>query len=411
LKPACIPYHIDGVREAEVNIREAETIVSLIKAMIKHPAYGGKTIGVISMVGENQAVQIQTMLHKQIEGVELQKRRIQAGISGQFQGDERDVIFLSMVDSPEAEGFLRAVGEGAFEQTKKRYNVAVSRARDQLWVVHSFDPDRHLRANDIRLRLLQHVKDPWSTMRAYDGEVGKTESDFERQVLKRLTNSGYRVRTQWQVGYYRIDLVVEGGGKRLAIECDGDRYHPLEKLADDIARQTVLERLGWQFVRIRGSAFYREPDAAMKPVFDRLREMEIPTDGQLKEDSSTDRVLISELEMLVQQADETIEEPDYEATSAKQDLLSEESVAAAEPAGSHIVQNDTIFQEYTHATIERFLVDLGGQASVEGFLHHFSKARGFQRLGKQVRKSLNRELNRLRRQGKIALEDGVIRLL
>ena len=235
LKPACIPYHVDGFREAEANITEAETIVSLIKAMIKHPAYAGKTMGVISLLGENQAVQIQTILHKHIDGVELEKRRIQAGISAQFQGDERDVIFLSMVDSPDSQGFLRAVGEGAFEQTKKRYNVAASRARDQLWVVHSFDPDRHLKANDIRLRLLQHVKDPWSTVRAYEGEIGKTESDFERQVLKRLTNSGYRVRTQWQVGYYRIDLVVEGDGKRLAIECDGDRYHPLEKLADDLS--------------------------------------------------------------------------------------------------------------------------------------------------------------------------------
>jgi hypothetical protein len=210
LKPACVPYHVDGLREGDINLAEAETIVSLIKAMIKHPAYADKTIGVISMVGENQAVQIQTMLHKQIEGVELQKRRIQAGISGQFQGDERHVIFLSMVDSPEAEGVLRAVGEGAFEQTKKRYNVAASRARDQLWVIHSFDPDRHLKTNDIRLRLLQHVKDPWSTVRAYETEVRKTESEFERQVLKRLTNAGYCVRTQWQVGYYRIDLVVEG---------------------------------------------------------------------------------------------------------------------------------------------------------------------------------------------------------
>lgn len=300
LKPACIPYRVDGFREGDVNIKEAETIVSLVKGMSKHPAYADKTIGVISMVGENQAVLIQTMLHKHIEGVELQKRRIQAGISGQFQGDERDVIFLSMVDSPESEGFLRAVGEGAFEQTKKRYNVAASRARDQLWVVHSFDPNHHLKANDIRLRLLQHVKDPWSTVRAYEGEVGKTESDFERQVLKRLTNSGYRVRTQWQVGYYRIDLVVEGGGKRLAIECDGDRYHPLEKLADDIARQTVLERLGWNFTRIRGSAFYRNADAAMKPVFDRLAEMEIPPDGQPEESTSTDWTLIHELEKLVQ---------------------------------------------------------------------------------------------------------------
>jgi very-short-patch-repair endonuclease/superfamily I DNA/RNA helicase len=410
LRPACIPYRIDGLREGDINLAEAETIVSLIKAMIKHPAYTDKTIGVISMLGENQAVQIQTMLHKQIEGVDLQKRRIQAGISGQFQGDERDVIFLSMVDSPEAEGFLRAVGEGAFEQTKKRYNVAASRARDQLWVIHTFDPDRHLKANDIRLRLLQHVKDPWSTVRAYESEAGKTESDFERQVLKRLTNAGYRVRTQWQVGYYRIDLVVEGGNKRLAIECDGDRYHPLEKLVDDIARQTVLERLGWHFIRLRGSAFYRDADAAMKPVFERLMEMEIPPDGDSKEDASTDWTLVNELEMLAREADEIIEEADAETSSETQEIFPDEP-AGTGPEAAAFVQSDTIFQGTADATIEQLLNELGGQSSIERFLRHFAKARGFQRLGKNIRKSLNRELNRLKRRGKITLDDGLIKLL
>jgi len=103
------------------------------------------------------------------------------------------------------------------------------------------------------------------------------------------------------------DLVVEGGGKRLAIECDGDRYHPLENLADDIARQTVLERLGWNFTRIRGSAFYRDADAAMNPVFERLVEMEIPPDGQPEDTTSTDWTLIHELENLAQD-DQTLEE-------------------------------------------------------------------------------------------------------
>lgn len=91
LKPACIPYRVHGVRENMTNAAEAETIVSFIEAMIKHPAYAGKTIGVISMVGEAQAVKIETLLHKRIESVEIQGRRIQAGNSAQFQGDERDV--------------------------------------------------------------------------------------------------------------------------------------------------------------------------------------------------------------------------------------------------------------------------------------------------------------------------------
>ncbi|MGI9861921.1 DUF559 domain-containing protein [Moorella naiadis] len=95
---------------------------------------------------------------------------------------------------------------------------------------------------------------------------GKVQSEFEREVMRRLVNCGYRVQAQWPVGYYRIDLVVKGKGRRLAIECDGDRYHPLEKLEEDMARQAILERLGWRFVRIRGSHFFRDPDGAMQVV-------------------------------------------------------------------------------------------------------------------------------------------------
>jgi len=68
----------------------------------------------------------------------------------------------------------------------------------------------------------------------------RVESEFEKQVLRKLIQAGYRVVPQWHVGAYRIDLVVEGDGKRLAVECDGDRWHPVEKLAEDMARQAIL---------------------------------------------------------------------------------------------------------------------------------------------------------------------------
>jgi very-short-patch-repair endonuclease len=113
----------------------------------------------------------------------------------------------------------------------------------------------------------------------------KIESEFERQVLQRLVKAGYRVTTQWPVGAYRIDLVVEGAGRRLAIECDGERWHSAEKLGEDMARQAILERLGWRFVRIRGSQFFRNPDIAIEPVFTRLRALDIPPEGSIAQNS------------------------------------------------------------------------------------------------------------------------------
>ena len=299
IKPACVAKRVDGIREGDVNKGEARQIIDLISAMIRHPKYAGKTIGIVSMLGDSQALMIQSMLHKEIPEIEIAKRRIQAGISGEFQGDERDIMFLSMVDSASSEGPLRATGEGAFELIKKRYNVAASRAKDQMWVMHSFDPDLHLKPNDLRFKLLQHVREPLASLRAFNQEVGKTESPFEREVLKRLTNAGYRVKSQWQVGYYRIDMVVEGGGKRLAVECDGDRYHPMEKLADDMARQSILERLGWQFVRIRGTAYFRNPELAMRPVFDRLGELQIVAEADIEPSPLSESLLLNELDELI----------------------------------------------------------------------------------------------------------------
>jgi hypothetical protein len=69
---------------------------------------------------------------------------------------------------------------------------------------------------------------------------------------------------------------VIGAGRRLAIECDGEQFHGLEQLQNDLARQAVLERLGWTFVRIRGSVFYRDEERALTPVFKRLEELGIP---------------------------------------------------------------------------------------------------------------------------------------
>ena len=401
LKPACIPYRVRGIRENDTNSIEAETIVSLIEAMIKHPAYKDKTIGVISMLKESQAIKIETLLHKRIDIVEIQKRRIQAGISAQFQGDERDVIILSFVASQGNDGYMRAMGEGAFELVKKRFNVATSRARDQLWAVHSFDPDRHLKADDMRLKLLQHMKEPWASVNAYSNEAGKADSDFERQVLKRLTDAGYRVKAQWQVGYYRIDLVVEGDGKRLAVECDGDRYHPIEKLEDDIARQTVLERLGWEFVRIRGTAFYRSPEDALKPVFERLAELGIPAAGESREELIEDRTLLYELEDIIAAASESADEAEPQ-NRFREDIRHD----------SRDVFDDMDVSAIPHdCDLTGIVRAIGGKAHIESVLRHWAHVKGYKRIGKNIKLAFYNELIAHEQQGIIGVSGDTVSLL
>jgi len=282
LRPHTIAHRVSGSsRDGKINRQEALTVASLLAAAMEQPEYkkndAGQplSLGVVSMVGDEQAVEIDNLIRAHVSPDRYELHRVLCGNAAQFQGDERDVVFISLVDTAER-GSLSLRDQELFKQ---RFNVAASRARDQMWIVHSLSPHNDLKADDLRRQLIEHAEDPARLMRALEEKEKRTQSNFEREVMKRLVAAGYRVTAHWKIGTFRIDLVVEGEGKRLAIECDGDRYYPLEKLPEDMDRQSVLERMGWIFTRIRGSEFLRNPARAMKPVFEKLEMLEIPPAG------------------------------------------------------------------------------------------------------------------------------------
>ena len=272
-----IPFKVQGNRQGKqkINKEEAFEIVALIKAMCEHKAYAHSTIGVISLLGTEQAIYIEQLIRQHIPASEIEKRKIICGNAAQFQGDEREVIFLSMVDSNEGDGPMRKQGDGANDLYKKRYNVAASRAQNQMWVLHSVDYQTDLKPDDIRRQLLDYcyavAKKPVEITNTH-----RTDSEFERLVLKELLDRGYHVKTQYEVGAYRIDMVVEYEGRQLAVECDGEKWHSgTEKIAEDFARQAILERLGWTFHRIRGSLFFRDSSSAIQQLVERLNQLGI----------------------------------------------------------------------------------------------------------------------------------------
>ena len=270
LLPAVINYRVDGHRDGKkkINQFEAQSIVSLIQACIEQPEYDGKTFGVISLLGKEQADYIQMELFRTLDNREYESRKIICGDSANFQGDERDVIFLSMVDSKEDEGVLRLLNEDRNDETyKKRYNVAASRAKDQLWVVNSLDEENSLQAGDLRRGLLSYAKNPQNYKQTIVQIEENSESPFEEEVAKALVGKGFHIVQQWEVGAYRIDMVAVYKNRKIAIECDGERYHSgADKILEDMQRQTILERLGWKFIRIRGSEYYSDPENTMNRV-------------------------------------------------------------------------------------------------------------------------------------------------
>jgi len=207
-------------------------------------------------------------------------------------------------------------------------------------------------------------------------------------------------------------MVVEGGGKRLAVECDGDRYHPIEKLAEDVERQAILERLGWKFIRIRGSVFYRNSELAMQTIFSKLEELEIPPEGNSTEAPLNDMTLVHELVELMnrdtESAESVVDHADLDGDAIQ---VLEDGDFGLEVDGSlDLGSFSGIPVDRQRGQVEMLLESLGGAASIEDFLRHFAKAKGYQRLGKIVRKSLKSELSSLKRKGKISIENGAIRL-
>lgn len=159
---------------------------------------------------------------------------------------------------------------------KQRFNVALSRARDRMVLVRSVR-EEELNPSDLKARVIKHFRDPMAGVHPPSGNLmAMCESNFERDVLGRLLANGYRVRPQVGALGYRIDLVVEGqGDRRLAIECDGDKYHGPERWADDMQRQRVLERVGWRFWRCWASSFALDPDGCMSDLFGTLERLQI----------------------------------------------------------------------------------------------------------------------------------------
>lgn len=256
-----------------INEPEARALVEKVAELCKRPEYIGRTMGVISLQGEEQARLIEELLREQLGEVEMINRRIVCGDAYAFQGDERDVMFLSMVAAPNVR-----IGGLVKRSDMQRFNVAASRARDQMWLFHSVGLE-DLNPNCVRARLLQYCLDPARVTRKEQEVEHLFESEFERDVYRLIIARGYTVRPQVRVGTptkgYRIDLVIEGLRSRLAVECDGDKWHGIEKWEEDRARQMILERAGWKFWRIRGSAFYRNPGKVMEPLWRLLDEMGI----------------------------------------------------------------------------------------------------------------------------------------
>jgi very-short-patch-repair endonuclease len=283
IEPPLVDIYVEGgMRDAhDRNDYEAQAIGDEISAILANEKLAHRTIGVVSLLGSDQAKHIDSVVSERCDTAELRRRKFLCGDARAFQGSERHIMFLSMVADPRN---CKALSGSMFDQ---RFNVAASRAQDRMYLVRSI-VSSDLSDKDLRTSLLSHFDKPM-VLNAEDTTklIDLCESGFERDVYTELTHRGYRVIPQVKTGAYRIDMVVEGAGDvRLAIECDGDEYHGPDKWAHDMNRQRILERAGWVFWRCFASTWTLRRDEVVYELCERLKMMGIEPLGALEHTST-----------------------------------------------------------------------------------------------------------------------------
>jgi len=264
------------------------------------------------------------------------------------------------------------------------------------------------------------------------------ESQFERQVFQLITARGFHVRTQVCVGdptnhRYRIDLVVEGMQGRLAVECDGDQWHGPDRYEQDMARQRDLERSGWQFVRIRGSDFYRNSGNAIEPLWAELDRLGImpggidaaaaetppPTDSQSiehKEVEETIRVepLSADSSQDAYVIDHALNLPDAQEELFDRDEMHAPHIpphASHSPFAAYVAYDGPSGEDprtVSAGTVAEGLcriIEVEGPMLAKRAYDIYLRGCGIKRMGHELRSIMNKALANAIRQGRVISED------
>ncbi|HEY9861412.1 MAG TPA: AAA domain-containing protein [Candidatus Obscuribacterales bacterium] len=275
-----VPYVSGQDGQEESAPREVDQVVKLVlQQATQRPS---ETLGVITM-GVKHAQRLEAAIDAALkERPDLaaffddsRTERFFVKNIERVQGDERDAIILSVGYGKDRSGKLPyRFGPLLTEGGERRLNVAITRARQRMTLVSSFDhrdmdPNRSQARGVELLRLYLQYAASQGKILGDTGYSGVPLNPFEADIYNTLTAKGIPLQPQWGVSRYRIDFVAQHPQKPgrfvLAIECDGDSYHSSPTARDrDRLRQQQLESLGWRFHRIWSTDWFMRREEEIK---------------------------------------------------------------------------------------------------------------------------------------------------
>ena len=200
-----------------------------------------------------------------------------------IQGDERDVIFISVGYGRGADGRLvQNFGPINNDGGERRLNVLISRARERCEVFSPITADdidsasRKLGVVAFK-EFLQYAEKGYFDIPTPTGNP--FDSDFEESVAEFLRGRGFKVDPQVGMSGFYIDLgVIDSANESrylLGIECDGATYHSSRSARDrDRIRQNILESRGWTIHRIWSTDWFHRPAAEETRLLDSISRVE-----------------------------------------------------------------------------------------------------------------------------------------
>jgi len=230
------------------------------------------------------------------------------------QGDERDVIFISVGYGKTKEGYL-AMNFGPLNNDggERRLNVLISRARLRCEVFTNLAPEdidlsrTNARGVKALKTFLTYARDGNLNIPIETGR--ESDSPFEEEVYKSLTDLGYSVRKQVGCAGFYIDLAVvdpkDNNRYILGIECDGASYHSARSARDrDRLRQSVLEDKGWNIIRVWSTDWFRNPKDQLKRLIEAIEKAKVV--GLKNKSDVADTIVIERSDNSVSNKEETV---------------------------------------------------------------------------------------------------------
>jgi very-short-patch-repair endonuclease len=319
------------------------------------------------------------------------------------QGDERDVVFISIGYGKDPQGRISVnFGPVSADGGERRLNVLISRARQRCVVFSSIE------AGDIRAdaaprgtRMLREFLHFAETGKIAAGDVTGQgcDSPFEEAIARVIRSNGYDVVPQVGVSGFRIDLGVidpaQPGRFAIGVECDGATYHSARSARDrDRLRHQVLVHLGWRLHRIWSTDWFRNPQREITRL---LLAIENAC-------ASAPPAPVHSPE--APQPAEVFDQSKVEAVEPPQVPVSElppyEECRPQVPSHRELLQLD----RFEMANTAAFVVKAEGPIHAEEVARRIREAFGLERTGSRILSAIIQALQTAERQGELISEEG-----